>query len=75
MDIDNLPVATKYNQLPTIIACRGYKHVQDSNFEVKPELSESVIRIADCIGGNCFHKFDKDGHPILIDRTVRIYTC
>lgn len=70
MDTDHLPVATKYNKLPTLIACRGYKYIDDTNFQVKPELSESVIRIANCIGGDCFHKFDKEGHPILIDRTV-----
>ncbi|CAO3655885.1 unnamed protein product [Mucor hiemalis] len=69
MDTDHLPVATKYNKLPTLIACRGYKYIDDTNFQVKPELSESVIRIANCIGGDCFHKFDKEGHPILIDRT------
>ncbi|KAL7312249.1 hypothetical protein PS15m_008034 [Mucor circinelloides] len=69
MDTDRLPVATKYNKLPLLVACRGYKYIDDANFTVQPELSESVIRIANCIGGDCFHKFDKEGHPILIDRT------
>lgn len=69
MDTDHIPVATKYNKLPLLVACRGYKHIDDANFAVQPELSESVIRIANCIGGDCFHKFDKEGHPILIDRT------
>ncbi|KAG2208154.1 hypothetical protein INT47_010516 [Mucor saturninus] len=69
VDADHLPVATKYNGLPSLVACRGYKYVQDVNFVVHPIMSESVIRIANCVGGDCFHKFDKEGHPILIDRT------
>ncbi|GAA5799651.1 hypothetical protein HPULCUR_005067 [Helicostylum pulchrum] len=69
LDVDHLPVATKYNKLPPLVACRGYKHIQDTNFNVEPLLSESVVRIANCVGGDCFHKFDKEGHPILIDRT------
>ncbi|CEP09399.1 hypothetical protein [Parasitella parasitica] len=69
MNTDRLPVATKHNKLPLLVACRGYKYIEDANFSVQPELSESVIRIANCIGGDCFHKFDKEGHPILIDRT------
>lgn len=73
MDADHLPVATKYNGLPSLVACRGYKYVQDVNFVVHPIMSESVIRIANCVGGDCFHKFDKEGHPILIDRTVSIF--
>lgn len=73
MDADHVPVATKYNNLPSLIACRGYKHIQDSNFVVHPDISESAIRVANCVGGDCFHKFDKDGHPILIDRTVRCF--
>ncbi|KAI8638717.1 CRAL-TRIO domain-containing protein [Parasitella parasitica] len=69
MNTDRLPVATKYNKLPLLVACRGYKYIDDANFSVQPEMSESVIRVVNCIGGDCFHKFDKDGHPILIDRT------
>ncbi|RCH97898.1 hypothetical protein CU097_009329 [Rhizopus azygosporus] len=69
LDVDHVPVATKYNKLPIIVACRGYKNIEDGNFDAKPELSESVIRIINSTGGDCFHKFDKEGHPILIDRT------
>lgn len=71
LGVDHVPVATKYNKLPIIVACRGYKNIEDGNFDAKPELSESVIRIVNSTGGDCFHKFDKEGHPILIDRTVR----
>ncbi|KAI8877596.1 CRAL/TRIO domain-containing protein [Backusella circina FSU 941] len=69
MDVEHIPVATKYNNLPLLMAVRGYKYIDDGNCHVEPELSDSVIRIANCIGGDCFHKFDKEGHPILIDRT------
>jgi hypothetical protein len=74
IDVEHIPVATKYNNLPLLMAVRGYKYIDDGNCHVEPELSDSVIRIANCIGGDCFHKFDKEGHPILIDRTVNIYT-
>ncbi|KAI9480813.1 MAG: CRAL-TRIO domain-containing protein [Benjaminiella poitrasii] len=67
--IDRIPVATKYNGLPVLIACRGYKYIDDANFTVQPGISESAIRIVNCVGGDCFHKFDKEGHPLLIDRT------
>ncbi|KAI8084267.1 CRAL-TRIO domain-containing protein [Gilbertella persicaria] len=67
--IDKIPTATKQNKLPLLIACRGYKYIQDNNVSVQPGLSDSAIRIANCVGGECFHKFDKEGHPILIDRT------
>lgn len=70
MKIDEIPVATKYNNLPIIVACRGYEHVNDGNFKTSPELSESTIRILNYTGGDCFHKFDKEGHPVMIDRTV-----
>lgn len=69
MKIDEIPVATKYNNLPIIVACRGYEHVNDGNFKTSPELSESTIRILNYTGGDCFHKFDKEGHPVMIDRT------
>ncbi|KAI8364511.1 CRAL-TRIO domain-containing protein [Choanephora cucurbitarum] len=68
-NVDKIPVATLQNKLPLLIACRGYKYIQDGNFAARPEISESMIRIANCMGGGCFHKFDKNGHPILIDRT------
>jgi hypothetical protein len=74
IDVEHIPVATKYNNLPLLMAVRGYKYIDDGNCHVEPELSDSVIRIANCIGGDCFHKFDKEGHPILIDRTVNIHT-
>jgi hypothetical protein len=67
--VDRVPVATNDNGLPIIVACRGYKYIKDGNFTVQPQLSESVIRIINSTGGNCFHKFDKEGHPVLIDRT------
>ncbi|KAI8979617.1 CRAL-TRIO domain-containing protein [Mycotypha africana] len=69
MGVDDLPVATKYNRLPVLMACRGYRHIEDTNFTVQPGISESTIRILNYVGGDCFHKFDKEGHPILIDRT------
>lgn len=68
--MDQVPVATNDNGLPIIVACRGYKYIKDGNFTVQPQLSESVIRIINFTGGDCFHKFDKEGHPVLIDRTV-----
>ncbi|KAI8993464.1 CRAL-TRIO domain-containing protein [Pilobolus umbonatus] len=69
MDIDHIPVATKYNKLPPLVACRGYKYIDDCNFAASPEMSESVIRVTSFTGGDCLHKFDKEGHPLLIDRT------
>ncbi|KAI7904986.1 uncharacterized protein BX663DRAFT_307156 [Cokeromyces recurvatus] len=70
--INRIPIATKYNNVPVLIACRGYQYIDDTNFTVQPGLSESVVRTVNCIGGDCFHKFDKEGHPILIDRTVKL---
>ncbi|CAO3634867.1 unnamed protein product [Cunninghamella echinulata] len=67
--IDYWPVATKYNKLPLLVSVRGYKYIQDANTDYHPGLSESSIRILNYMGGDCFHKFDKEGHPILIDRT------
>ncbi|KAI8071715.1 CRAL-TRIO domain-containing protein [Gongronella butleri] len=67
--IDQLPVATKANGLPLLVSVRGYKYVDDGHVQSDPRLSESAVRILNYMGGDCFHKFDKEGHPILIDRT------
>ncbi|KAI8374128.1 CRAL-TRIO domain-containing protein [Radiomyces spectabilis] len=68
-DIDSIPVATNSNKLPLLLSVRGYKYVQDGDLGVHPGLSTTTLKIGSLIGGDCFHKFDKEGHPILIDRT------
>ncbi|KAG0175537.1 hypothetical protein DFQ30_005232 [Apophysomyces sp. BC1015] len=47
---------------------RGFKSVQDANIAVDPFLSESTLRILQYLGGNSYHKTDKEGYPLLIDR-------
>lgn len=68
--IDRLPCATRQNKLPLLVNVRGYDAIDDGNVESKPGLSQTAIRIANCMGGDCFHKVDREGHPIMIDRTV-----
>ncbi|KAJ8659062.1 hypothetical protein O0I10_005100 [Lichtheimia ornata] len=67
--IDRLPCATRQNKLPLLVNVRGYDAIDDGNVESKPGLSQTAIRIANCMGGDCFHKVDREGHPIMIDRT------
>ncbi|CAO3576437.1 unnamed protein product [Absidia cylindrospora] len=67
--VDLCPVATTENGLPLLVSVRGFKYIEDGNIQSNKKLSESAIRILNYLGGDCFHKFDKEGHPILIDRT------
>ncbi|KAI8082839.1 CRAL-TRIO domain-containing protein [Halteromyces radiatus] len=67
--VDMCPVATAKNGLPVLVSVRGYKNIQDQNIQSHPQLSETSIRILNYLGGDSFHKFDKEGHPLLIDRT------
>ncbi|ORX58798.1 CRAL/TRIO domain-containing protein [Hesseltinella vesiculosa] len=66
---DDFPVATKTNKLPLLVSVRGYEYVEDGHVQSDPRLSEAAVRIINHMGGSCFHKFDKEGHPVLIDRT------
>lgn len=70
-EIDLLPCATRQNGLPLLVAIRGFESFDDGNVQVKPGLSDSVVRISNLMGGDCIHKVDREGHPLLIDRTVR----
>lgn len=66
--IDNYPVATAVNQLPVPYAVRGYSTIPDSNLEAVPEISESVLRINQFMGGIGLHKLDREGCPVYIER-------
>jgi hypothetical protein len=65
------PVATTKNGLPLLVCVRGLKYIKDGNIQSDPRLSETSIRLLNYLGGDCFHKFDKEGHPILVDRMVK----
>ncbi|KAI7876380.1 CRAL/TRIO domain-containing protein, partial [Lichtheimia hyalospora FSU 10163] len=54
--IDRLPCATRQNKLPLLVNVRGYDAIDDGNVDSKPGLSQTVIRIANTMGGDCFHK-------------------
>jgi hypothetical protein len=65
------PVATTKNGLPLLVCVRGLKYIEDGNIQSDPRLSETTIRLLNYLGGDCFHKFDREGHPILVDRMVK----
>ncbi|KAJ3021197.1 cytosolic factor, phosphatidylinositol/phosphatidylcholine transfer protein [Thoreauomyces humboldtii] len=67
--IDDLPVPG-INGNPVQQCVRGFKSVPDSNWDyMGPGMPDSFKKFGACMGGGCFHKVDKEGTPIFIERT------
>ncbi|KAI9101058.1 CRAL-TRIO domain-containing protein [Phlyctochytrium arcticum] len=67
--IDDLPLPG-VNGNPVMQNVRGFDCVKDANWDMKaPGMPEEYKSFYDCMGGGCFHKVDKDGIPIFIERT------
>ncbi|KAJ3181283.1 hypothetical protein HDU87_001414 [Geranomyces variabilis] len=67
--IDELPVPG-VNGAPVQQCIRGFKSIPDANWDLNaPGMPEDFKKFGPCMGGGCFHKTDKEGMPIFIERT------
>ncbi|KND01732.1 uncharacterized protein SPPG_03525 [Spizellomyces punctatus DAOM BR117] len=67
--IDRLPVPG-VNGNPVMQNVRGFRSVPDANWDMSVEgMPEDFKKFYSCMGGGCFHKVDKEGTPVFIERT------
>ncbi|KAJ1731938.1 hypothetical protein LPJ72_003685 [Coemansia sp. Benny D160-2] len=66
--IDDIKIAESDNTYPTPYPIRGYNFVADANIVAGPQIKEIQLKMAKYFGGGCWHKRDKEGHPIYIER-------
>ncbi|KAJ2771714.1 hypothetical protein IWQ56_001676, partial [Coemansia nantahalensis] len=69
--IDELPVARPDNMAPVPYPIRGYYSVADANLTAGTRVSETQLKLNRIFGGGSWHKRDKDGHPVYIERAGR----
>ncbi|KAJ2725796.1 hypothetical protein GGI07_001003 [Coemansia sp. Benny D115] len=69
--IDDLPICQPDNTYPAPYPIRGYLSVADANLTAGVQVKESQIKLNKFFGGGCWHKRDKDGHPVYIERIGR----
>ncbi|KAJ2710949.1 hypothetical protein H4R19_003494, partial [Coemansia spiralis] len=69
--IDDLPVARSDNDAPVPYPIRGYYSVADANLTAGTRVSDTQLKLNRIFGGGCWHKRDKDGHPVYIERVGR----
>ncbi|KAJ2882427.1 hypothetical protein FB639_002393 [Coemansia asiatica] len=69
--IDDLPVCMPDNTFPAPYPIRGYLSIADANLTAGVQVKESQIKLNRFFGGGCWHKRDKDGHPVYIERIGR----
>ncbi|KAJ2587660.1 hypothetical protein H4R99_008071 [Coemansia sp. RSA 1722] len=69
--IDDLPVCMPDNMFPAPYPIRGYLSIADANLTAGVQVKESQIKLNRFFGGGCWHKRDKDGHPVYIERIGR----
>ncbi|PVU93889.1 hypothetical protein BB561_002954 [Smittium simulii] len=66
--IDKLFIPKPDNVCPIPYPIRGYADFADSNLVASPEIPDAMMRMNSLFGGGCWHKVDKKGHPLYIDR-------
>ncbi|KAJ2157563.1 hypothetical protein GGF46_004425 [Coemansia sp. RSA 552] len=69
--IDDLPVAQADNTYPVPYPIRGFSSVADANLTAGPQTSDLQLKLGRTFGGGCWHKRDKEGRPIYIERAGR----
>ncbi|KAJ2787619.1 hypothetical protein GGI15_000581 [Coemansia interrupta] len=69
--IDDMPVCKPDNLYPVPYPIRGYLSVADANLTAGVQVKESQIKLNRFFGGGCWHKRDKDDHPVYIERIGR----
>ncbi|KAJ1918705.1 hypothetical protein H4219_002427 [Mycoemilia scoparia] len=69
--IDNLPLARSDNNLSVPYPIRGYTGLNDANLMPGNGIKDYLLRTNQYFGGGCWHKFDKEGHPVYIERIGR----
>ncbi|KAJ2815539.1 hypothetical protein IWW50_006795, partial [Coemansia erecta] len=69
--IDELAVAGAANTDPVPYPIRGYSSVADANVTAGVQVSDAHLRLNRTFGGGCWHKRDKDGRPVYIERVGR----
>ncbi|KAI9503624.1 hypothetical protein GGI26_000764 [Coemansia sp. RSA 1358] len=66
--VDAIEIAHSDNTYPPPYPIRGYYSVADSNITAGAKVKDIQLKMAKYFGGGCWHKRDKEGHPIYIER-------
>ncbi|KAJ2394958.1 hypothetical protein GGI23_004485 [Coemansia sp. RSA 2559] len=66
--VDDVQIAESDNTHPPPYPIRGYNFVADANTVAGQKIKDIQLKMAKHFGGGCWHKRDKDGHPIYIER-------
>ncbi|KAJ1895462.1 hypothetical protein LPJ66_004583 [Kickxella alabastrina] len=66
--LDDLQVCQPDNSYPVPYPIRGYLSVADANLTAGVQVKESQLKLNKFFGGGCWHKRDKEGHPVYIER-------
>ncbi|KAJ2556530.1 hypothetical protein EV175_001943 [Coemansia sp. RSA 1933] len=66
--VDDILIAKSDNMHPPPYPIRGYNVVADANTVAGPKTPQIQLKMARYFGGGCWHKRDKGGHPIYIER-------
>ncbi|KAJ2780670.1 hypothetical protein H4R18_003311 [Coemansia javaensis] len=69
--IDSLPVAQPNNRAPVPYPIRGFYSVADANLTAGTQVSDVQLKLNRIFGGGCWHKRDRDGRPVYIERAGR----
>ncbi|KAJ2480708.1 hypothetical protein IWW56_002291 [Coemansia sp. RSA 2131] len=70
-NVDELAVAQPDNENPVPCAVRGYGAVADANVTAGIGADDAQLRLTRTLGGGCWHKRDRDGRPVYIERAGR----
>ncbi|OMJ07698.1 Phosphatidylinositol/phosphatidylcholine transfer protein SFH11 [Smittium culicis] len=66
--IDEFLIPQPDNNFPIPYPIRGYESFSDSNLTAGKDVQDSMMRMNSLFGGGCWHKADKNGNPVYIDR-------
>ncbi|KAJ1800811.1 hypothetical protein LPJ59_000802 [Coemansia sp. RSA 2399] len=66
--VDDVQIAESDNTHPPPYPIRGYNFVADANTVAGQKIKDIQLKMARHFGGGCWHKRDKEGHPIYIER-------
>ncbi|PVV02164.1 hypothetical protein BB560_003393 [Smittium megazygosporum] len=67
-NIDDFKLPKLDNKYPIPYPIRGYEDFADANLTPTPDISDSLLTFNSLFGGGCWHKVDKLGNPVYIDR-------
>ncbi|OLY82944.1 Phosphatidylinositol/phosphatidylcholine transfer protein SFH11 [Smittium mucronatum] len=66
--VDQFVIPEPDNSLPIPYPIRGFESFADSNLTAGKNIPDSMMTMNSLFGGGCWHKVDRSGNPIYIDR-------